>query len=399
MTKNKRKESLLITLTGPDQTGITARMAELLDTGGAELIDVEQVVVQGYLNLHFLVQLGEDDGRSLLKDMLWSAREMGLQLELELVGDERNGPAEPRKRWAVTLVAQRLNADLLAAAANAAASNSFNIDKIERLSEGTLSSIELTLSGDDQARPRQLKDTLLGLAARFNCDVALQRETLLRRSKRLVVFDMDSTLIQQEVIDEIARLHGVYDEVAAVTARAMEGDLDFETALRQRCSHLAGAPETIFEEVLKCIELTPGAQRFVTVLHRLGYKLAVVSGGFIQVAEPLRQRLGLDYAFANQLEVVDGKLTGNLVGTIVDRQRKADLLESMAQAERISLQQVIAVGDGANDLNMLDRAGLGIAFNAKRIVQEKAEYAINQRGLDTVLYLLGIRQEDIRAVA
>ena len=162
---------------------------------------------------------------------------------------------------------------------------------------------------------------------------------------------------------------------------------------------MRGAPASIFEEVLQRIELTPGAHHFVTVLRRLGYKTAVVSGGFIQVAEPLRQRLGLDYAFANELEVIDGALTGQLLGPIVDRQRKGDLLESMAQAERISLQQVIAVGDGANDLTMLDRAGLGIAFNAKQIVQEKADYAINQRSLDTVLYLLGIRQEDVRAVA
>ena len=229
--------------------------------------------------------------------------------------------------------------------------------------------------------------------------MALQREGLLRRSKRLVVMDMDSTLIQQEVIDELARAVGVYEKVAAVTHRAMNGELPFDEALRERVMQLAGAPASILTDVLERIELTPGAEKLVRVMKRLGYRLAVISGGFIQVTEPIRQRLGLDYGFANNLEIIDGRITGKILGPIVNRQRKADLLVSVAQTERIALEQVIAIGDGANDLDMLARAGLGIAFNAKRVVQEQARYALNQRNLDAVLYLLGLHDEEVRELS
>jgi phosphoserine phosphatase len=288
---------------------------------------------------------------------------------------------------------------VLSSAATAAARHGFNIDKIHRLSSSTLSSLELILGGDSKADPVSLRTELLQLQSVHGCDVALQREGLMRRSKRLVVMDMDSTLIQQEVIDELARAVGVYDEVAAVTHRAMNGELPFDEALRERVKLLAGAPASILTEVLEQIELTPGAERLVRVLKRLGYRLAVISGGFIQVTEPIRARLGLDYGFANTLEIVDGKLTGRVTGPIINRQRKADLLESLAQTERISLDQVIAIGDGANDLDMLARAGLGIAFRAKRIVQQQAKYALNQQNLDAVLYLLGLHDEEVRELA
>jgi len=392
--------ALLITVTGPDRPGITAEMAALLAEDGVELLDIEQVHVQGYLNLHFLVAMGDETGKPVLKDLLWAAREFGLELDFEWV------PAQPGQarvdcdRWAVTLVARTLGADVVAAAARAVADCAFNIDRITRLSEDQLSCIELLVSDSTgDADPLQLQSALLQVEADKGCDIALQRENLLRRAKRLVVFDMDSTLIRHEVIDEIARIQGVYDEVAATTERAMQGELNFDDALRARVALLEGASEDVFTKVLDVIELTPGAERMVKVLKRLGYRLAVVSGGFIQVAQPLATKLGLDYAFANELEVKGGKLTGKLVGTIVNKQRKADLLESMALAERISLEQVIAVGDGANDLAMLGRAGLGIAFNAKRVVQEQADTSLNQHNLDAVLYLLGIRQEDVRAVA
>ena len=391
-------EALLITVTGMDKPGITAEIATILDEAGAELLDVEQVVVHGRLILHFLVCLDELGSHPVLKELLWKARELGLELDFDVVEGRPEIAAAGRRRFAITLVAPGVGAGVLGAAASAVAAAGFNIDRIERLSEGPLSSIELLVSGDTSADPQLLKSSLLAVEKHRPCDIALQRESLLRRSKRLVVMDMDSTLIQQEVIDELARLHGVYDEVSQVTERAMQGEIPFGESLRRRCALLAGAPESVFVDVLDRIELTPGAEHFVRALKRLGYKTAVVSGGFIQVAEPLRQRLGLDYAFANQLEVEGGVLTGRLVGPIVDRARKADLLESMAQAERVSLEAVIAIGDGANDLDMLDRAGLGIAFNAKKVVQEAADTAINQKNLDAVLYLLGIREEDLRAV-
>jgi len=394
----KPKNALLITVTGADQPGITAELSAMLATAQAELLDVEQVQVQGYLNLHFLVALDPMSGTPILKDLLWKAKEFGLDLDFEWVPSERSQPGLVHDRWAVTLVARVLGAEVLAAAATAIAQAGFNIDRIGRLSEGDLNSLELLVSGPAKADPVKLQRRLMDVEAKLAVDVALQRENLLRRSKRLVVFDMDSTLIQHEVIDEIARIHGVYDEVSATTERAMQGEMNFDEALRARVALLEGAPEGVFARVLNVIKLTPGAERMVRVLKRLGYRLALVSGGFIQVAQPLANKLGLDYAFANELEVRGGKLTGKLVGPIVNKQRKADLLESMALAERITLEQVIAVGDGANDLAMLGRAGLGIAFNAKRIVQEQADTSINQRNLDAVLYLLGIRQEDVRAV-
>jgi len=392
-------DALLVTVTGKDEPGITARLAASLFRAKAQLLEVEQVVVHDRLILHWLIRLGPGSADEMLKDLLWDAKALGLELDFQPMASNTAATQTAAERWALTLVAARLDADMFAAVASAAAENHFNIDRIETLSPAPLASVELLLSAGEGANPRALKHALLNMDTAHPVDIALQREGLLRRSKRLVVMDMDSTLIQQEVIDEIARIHGVYDEVAAVTERAMQGEIPFGSALNERVKLLAGAPESVFQDVLKTIELTPGAEHFVQVLRGLGYKTAVVSGGFIQVAEPLARKLGLDYAFANQLEVKGGKLTGRLIGPVVDKQRKGDLLESMAQAERISLEQVIAIGDGANDLEMLDRAGLGIAFNAKRVVQEQADTALNHHNLSAVLYLLGIRDSDANAVA
>lgn len=385
------REALLVTVTGPDRPGITAQIAGLLGDARLPLLDVEQVVVQGKLTLNFLVESpgNELETRPILKDLLWKGRELGVHVDFDVLPPQSQ-PRRRRQSWAVTLLSPQVSAAMLAGAAAAAAARGFNIDKINRLSFGGMSSIELILSTDGVADPTTLRADLLALQTQFGCDVALQREGLTRRSKRLVVMDMDSTLIQQEVIDELARLHGVYDQVAAITHRAMNGELNFDGALRERVKLLAGAPASILTDVQALIELTPGAEHMIRVLKRLGYRLAVISGGFLEVAEPIRQRLGLDYAFANQLEIIDGKLTGNVVGPIVNRARKADLLESIAQAERIALDQVIAIGDGANDLDMLNRAGLGIAFNAKQIVRDQAKFTVNQRNLDAILYLLGI---------
>lgn len=392
------QDALLITLTGPDRPGITAEIASLLATGEMVLLDVEQVVVQGILSLTFVVENAEGklEEKPILKDLLWKAREMGLHIDFQL--GARPNRTTGRQSWAVTLLAPQISAAMLADAANAAAVRGFNIDKIGRLSATAISSIELTLSSERAADTQGLKQDLLTLQTTHGCDVALQREGLMRRSKRLVVMDMDSTLIQQEVIDELARCYGVYDKVSEITHRAMNGELSFDEALRERVALLAGAPESILTEVLDAIELTPGAEELIRVLKKLGYRLALISGGFIELAEPIRQRLGLDYAFANQLDIEKGKLTGKVRGPIVNRQRKADLLESIAQAERVALDQVIAIGDGANDLDMLKRAGLGIAFNAKQVVREQANYAINQHNLDAILYLLGITDIEAQLV-
>ena len=248
-------------------------------------------------------------------------------------------------------------------------------------------------------RRQALRENLMELRSTLECDVALQRETLLRRSKRLVVLDMDSTLIQQEVIDELARRAGKYEEVAQVTEAAMRGEMDFDESLRNRCAHLEGLPDSVFETVYReSIALTPGAERFVQVLKKLGFELAIISGGFQQIADKVKADLGMDYAFANTLEVRDGQLTGRVVGAVVNRQRKRDLVESLCQMSGLVREQVVAVGDGANDLDMLLHAGLGIAFNAKPVVQEQANHALNHTRLDTVLYMMGISDSDVEAL-
>lgn len=396
---SRTNDAIRITFTGVDRPGITAELAGLLAEAGATLVDVEQVVVEGRLSLNFLVSLegGEHACRPVLKDLLWKARELGLHVDFDLTPQT---PARGTQKpvWALTVIANPIRAPLLAAISQATAGAGFNIERIHRLSHQSLTSLEFVLSGPCGDAELTLRAGLFALRATFGCDLALQRETLTRRSKRLIVMDMDSTLIQQEVIDEIAVALGVQAQVSAITHRAMNGELDFDQSLRERVRLLKGTPVSALNDVLARIKLTPGAEDLVRILKRLGYRTAVISGGFIEVVEPIRKQLGLDYAYANRLGVEDGVLTGEVVGTIINRQRKAELLCTIAQAERIELDQVIAVGDGANDLDMLHCAGLGIAFNAKRTVQEQAHAAINQTSLMSILYLLGIRDEDALSI-
>lgn len=271
------------------------------------------------------------------------------------------------------------------------------VESISRLSASNLRCLELIVGTKNALTPTvvsRVRKDLFAIGRSYGLDVALQAESVLRRSKRLVVFDMDSTLIQQEVIDELARYAGVYDEVCAITNRAMMGEIDFRESLAQRCALLAGAPAHLFDKVIANLHYTPGAKQLCRTLKRLGYRLAVISGGFTRVTAHVRNELGLDYDYANQLEEVDGVFTGRTVGPVVSAQRKADLLMTIAQLENVTLDQVIGIGDGANDLPMLGTAGVGIAFNAKPAVQEAARFRINQSSLRTVLYLLGISEQD-----
>jgi phosphoserine phosphatase len=353
------------------------------------------VVVQERLNLNFLIALegGESACRPVLKDVLWKARELGLHVDFDLapLGSSRESN---KPMWALTVLANPITTELLFALSKVVCEAGFNIERIHRLSHEALTSAEFALRADRAEAEQALRAGLIELRGRFRCDLALQPETLTRRSKRLIVMDMDSTLIQQEVIDEIAVALGVQDQVSKITERAMNGELDFDQSLRERVRLLKGTPVSSLDQVLARIQLTPGAEELVRILRRLGYRTAVISGGFIEVVEPIQKRLGLDYAYANRLEVNDGVLTGEVLGTIINRQRKAELLVDIAKKERIELDQVIAVGDGANDLDMLREAGLGIAFNAKRTVQEQARTALNQPSLRSILYLLGIRDVD-----
>lgn len=389
-------DCVLVTVTGKDHPGITARLTGLLAGAGAELLDVEQVVVQGRLTLCLLVRLPE--AKSVLKELLFAAKEVGVELDFDVVeapaaAPEGSGPS----RHVVTAVGRALGARELHALATRLAEHGANIERITRLTETHLGSVEIHITLPPGRDSDVLKRSLLELSMKDNAfDVALQRESLFRRSKRMVVMDMDSTLIRIEVIDELARAHGVGEQVAKITERAMHGEMDYDESLRQRVALLAGLDVAVLRRIAADLPLTEGAETLVRVLKRLGFRTAVISGGFSVAAEALKAKLGIDYAYSNVLEERDGRLTGRTVGPIVNARRKAELLETLAQAEGILLDQVIAVGDGANDLLMLERAGLGIAFRAKPKLREAADTSISAGGLDTILHLLGLTGRELQ---
>jgi phosphoserine phosphatase len=396
------RDRVLVTVTGADRPGVTATLTAILVDEGATLTDIEQVVVQGQLTLCLLVDLPR--ASDVLKELLFSAKQLGMSLDFKPVGSAAeaapagDGSEAAARRYVITAIAPALGAGHIHAIASTLAGEGANIEKISRLSEGALASVEIHATLPPARDPEQLKRALLGVAVRSSFDVALQREGLYRRSKRLVVMDMDSTLIRIEVIDELARAAGVYDKVSAITERAMQGEMNYDESLRQRVALLAGLEASVLDRIAAELPLTEGAETLVQVLKRLGYRLAIISGGFSRAAEALKRRLGIDYAFSNNLEIEGGRLTGKVVGPIVNAQRKAELLEIIAQLEGVVLDQVIAVGDGANDILMLEKAGLGIAFHAKAKLRDAADTAISGAGLDAVLYLLGISAREIKEI-
>lgn len=388
---------LLLTVTGKDAPGITAALTDVLTRAGAQLIDVEQVTVQGLLTLAFVVSFGASAAEeAALKELLFAAKSLGLSLDFEPAREEPEGPG--RVRYAVTLIGSPLEPRHLHDVAHTLARHGANLERIHRLSEGGLQCVEAAVSLAAGADEGALKRGLLAAAALGSFDVALQKEDLLRRSKRLIVMDMDSTLIRIEVIDELARAYGVYEQVSTITRRAMMGELDYDQSLRERVALLKGLPAQVVHDLAEHLPLTEGAETLLKVLKRLGYRTAVISGGFSVAAEALQKQLGIDRAWSNTLEIADGKLTGKVTGAIVNAQRKAELLEQFAAGEGVTLDQVIAIGDGANDLLMLQRAGHGIAFHAKPKLREAAHTAISRSGLDAILYLLGIAGRDIAAL-
>lgn len=394
-------QRVLVTVTGPDTPGITSALTGVLAENHAALHDIEQVVVQGQLTLCLLVGLdpARAKGEPALKDLLFLAKRMGLEMQFKVLdADERAARAQPPRvqRYAVTAIGDGLTAAGVHRISDVLARSEANIENIRRLSSGRLLSLEIILSltgGDEVAH--ELRRALLEATADLDIDVAVQREKLTRRSKRLVVMDMDSTLIQIEVIDELARLHGVVDRVSEITHRAMAGELDFEQSLRARVALLEGMPWEQVLSLARNLPVTDGAREMLRVLRVLGFKTGVISGGFTFAANALRDELGLDYAYANNLEVRDGTLTGHVLDPVVTPQRKADLLDAIAQREGIALEQTIAIGDGANDLTMLERAGLGIAFHAKPKLKEAADTSVSAGGLDRILYLLGLHERDV----
>lgn len=383
--------ALLVTVTGRDRPGITSALCTTLDERGARILDMEQVVLRDRLILGILISCGEDE-HATRSALATTAGALGVEVEFATMAARR--PGAPRVRHAVVLLGQPLRARAIAASARRIAECGANIDRIVRLSRYPIMGLELLVAGGD---PERLRAELAQTAAEQHIDVAVQRATIYRRAKRLIVMDVDSTLVQGEVIEHLAAHAGVEEEVAAITAAAMAGELDFEASLRARVARLEGLPESTLAHVRDNLELTPGAHTLVRTLRRLGFVLAIVSGGFSQITDDLKARLGLDYAVANTLEVVDGRLTGRLTGPVIDRAAKAEALTRFAAQARVPISQTVAVGDGANDLDMLGAAGLGIAFNAKPVVRKAADTAVSVPYLDAILFMLGITSEEIEA--
>ncbi|REE97531.1 phosphoserine phosphatase SerB [Thermomonospora umbrina] len=387
------QRTLLITLTGRDRPGVTSRLFTTLAGFPLTVADVEQVVIRGRLVLGVLLvyDQGTDIGR------VWTAAERvaaDLDMEVELSTGRDKAAPRRRGRLHVTVLGNPLHPAALAGISGRIAANGANIDRIGRLASNPVTCIELDVSGAD---PDGLRAALATEAVEQRVDIAVQRAGLHRRAKRLIVMDVDSTLIQGEVIELLAEHAGCLPEVAKVTEAAMRGELDFEGSLRERVALLAGLDAEAIGEVRDKVRLAAGARTLVRTLKRLDYKFAIVSGGFTQVTDGLVEDLGIDYSAANTLEIVDGKLTGRVVGEVVDRAGKARALEHFAREAGIPISQTVAIGDGANDLDMLQAAGLGIAYNAKPVVRQAADTAVNVPYLDTILFLLGISRDEIEA--
>jgi phosphoserine phosphatase len=367
---------------------VTAALLAALDRADVVLLEMDQLVVRGNLTLDLLVEA--PDGLDLGTVVGPLGEDLGVRLDVEPAPPPTAATAAPRS--IVTVIAPRLTAGALAAVTGAIATAGANIVRIVRLAHRPVCAFEFRISGGD---PSTLRGVLLDAAASHGVDVAVQPERLERRAKRLVLLDVDSTLIRDEVIELIADEVGRGPEVAAITARAMAGELDFEESLRARVALLAGTDTAALDRAASRVRLTPGARTLVATLHRLGYTVAVVSGGFDHVVGPIAEQLGIDHAVANRLEVVDGRLSGGLVGSILDRAGKARELRRIAELERVPLEQTVAIGDGANDLDMIAAAGLGVAFNAKPVLQAAADTSVNVPRLDAILFLLGIPADEI----
>ncbi|MEJ2130325.1 MAG: phosphoserine phosphatase SerB [Gammaproteobacteria bacterium] len=398
------REILLLNIFAPARGSLVAELSEMLAGHEVEVLDINQTQIHEQVNVGLLVRMG-DDVEMLVDQILRATAAMNATANVSRISPESYAEwvsEQGKPRYIITLLARRISADQLHAVTACIAARGLDIDDVRRLSgrialearETSAASVEFSVRGalEDQG---SLRSELLSIATALSVDISVQEDNVYRRNRRLVAFDMDSTLIEAEIIDELARAKGVGDEVAAITESAMRGEMDFAESFRRRVSLLEGLKESALADVARSVTLTEGAERLVRTLSAHHFKTAILSGGFQYVGERLRERLGIDYVYANRIEVKDGRVTGRVLGDVVDGDRKAELLREIAAHEGISLEQVIAVGDGANDLPMLSIAGLGIAFRAKPIVKQSARHAISNLGLDGILYLLGFTERDI----
>ncbi|MDQ2076473.1 phosphoserine phosphatase SerB [Marinimicrobium sp. ABcell2] len=401
------KDILLINVFGDDKPGVTSAITGLLAKYDASILDIGQAVIHDNLALGMLVALDGSQiaGDALQEEIRQRLAGLEVQVRFEAISRERYQSwvdQQGKPRHIVTLLSRQVSAEQIAQLTAITVKHDLNIDHINRLSgrvplesmgERSNACVEFSVRGIPEDAS-VLRADFMELSTRLEVDIAFQKDTIYRRNRRLVCFDMDSTLIEAEVIDELAKAAGVGDQVVAITEAAMRGELDFKQSFAQRLALLQGLDESVLEDIARNLRLTEGAEKLITALKRLGYKTAILSGGFEYFGRFLQQRLGIDYVYANQLDIEDGKVTGRVAGPVVDGERKAQLLAMLAEQEGIALEQVIAVGDGANDLPMLNVAGLGIAFRAKPLVKASAEHSISTLGLDAILYLLGLRDRD-----
>jgi phosphoserine phosphatase len=402
------REIILINITGKDKPGLTSNLTNILAQYEVSILDIGQAVIHDYLSLGILIEIPTaHSSSSILKDLLFKAHKLGIQIRFSAIDEESyTGWASEygQQRRIITLLGRKLTAAQLSRVTAAIAANQLNIDVITRLSGRVFldnpdslpkACVQLTVSGTLN-NPAELRGRLLEISKETGIDISFHVDDIYRHARRLVVFDMDSTLIQGEVINVLAEHAGVGNQVAEITASTMDGEMDFKESLTRRVALLKGLDANVLTEIAKNLVLAEGVERVIQTLKKLGYKIGIISGGFDFFGEYLQNKLGLDYVFANVLEVENGKVTGNVEGDIIDGPKKADILRTIATVENISLQQTIAVGDGANDLPMISIAGLGIAFHAKPIVKENSEQSISTVGLDGLLYLMGISEREIQ---
>ena len=402
------REIILIQVSGGDRPGLTAAFTRILAQYQLNILDIGQAVIHDSLSLGILIEVPPGRETSpVLKDLLFEAHKLNISVRFRPIDYDRYEDwvaGQGKDRYIITLLARKITAEQLSDVTAVIATNELNIESITRLSgrvhlegegvdEDARACIEISVRGEP-ASSEAMRADFLRIANERNLDIAFQKDTAFRRNRRLVAFDMDSTLIESEVIDELAREAGVGEQVSEITEKVMRGELDFNESFRRRVALLEGLDDAALERVRSRLKLTEGAEKLIATLKALGYRTAILSGGFTWFGRYLQERLGIDHVHANELEIENGKVTGRVAGQIVNGQRKAELLREIARKEGISLEQVIAVGDGANDLPMLGIAGLGIAFRAKPMVKENAKQAISTLGLDGILYLIGVRDKD-----